>query len=140
MKTNKGDVFKVQVSDGHIAYAQALNDPEFAFFSTEPGKGNENFLFRVWVHKSALKHWEKAGNVKVSGNLGIDMPRFKKDPISGSYSTYIGGVETPATYEKVIGLECAAVWEWPHIEERIMACFSGTESKWVKSMRPVKNG
>ena len=140
MKTNKGDIFEVQVNDGHMAYAQALNEPEFAFFSSNPEKSNEGLLFRIWVHKSAIKNWKKVGNIKISGVLDADIPRFKKDPISSAYSTYIGGVESCATYEQVKGLECAAVWEWPHIEERLVAYFSGTESKWVKSMQPVKNG
>ena len=141
MKINKGDIFEVRISDGHVVYAQALNDPEFAFFTSNPSSNHDgSCLFRIWVHKSAKKHWKKIDTGEIPIELSVEAPRFKKDPITGEFSIYQDGTDREASYDQVKDLECAAVWEWPHIDERLVALFSGSESKWLNSLKATKNG
>ncbi len=140
MKTKIGDIFEIKLKNGKVAFAQALAEPEYAFFEVSPLETNPNVLFRIWVHKSAIKEWGKIGNRKLSSELKKEEARFKQDPINGKLSIYKGGTETPATLEEISGLECAAVWEGNHISDRLSDHFEGKENKWLKSLQPKVNG
>jgi hypothetical protein len=141
MKTKLGDVFEIKLEDGALAYAQALKEPEFAFFELSPVENSTvNPLFRIWVHKSAVNEWRKIGNAVPSTELETEIPRFKQDPINGKLSIYKGGSEQSATHEEVQGLECAAVWEGAHINDRLSDYLFGRKNKWVESLRPKVNG
>lgn len=140
MKTKKGDIFEIALKDGKVAFAQALAEPEFAFFEASPLDNNPDPIFRLWVHKSAVKEWNKIGNKDLSPKLEKELPRFKQDPINGSLSIYQGGTERPTTIEEITGLECAAVWEGNHINDRLSDYYAGRENKWLKSLQPKANG
>ncbi len=142
-----GNVYSIPLDDGRYAYAQALESPEFAFFdvATVNEIGAEEaishpLMFRIWVHKSSLKPWNKLGKVPISESLSKQVPRFKQDALSGKLSIYINEQETPASLEEIQGLECAAVWERSHILSRISDHFAGQENIWVASMQPKKKG
>ena len=140
MKTKIGDIFEIKLKEGSVAFAQALAEPEYAFFEVSPLETDSNALFRIWVHKSAIREWNKIGNKKLSPELEAEVPRFKQDPINGKLSIYKGGTETPATIEEIVSLECAAVWEGNHISDRLSDHFKGKENKWLKSLQPKVNG
>lgn len=76
-------------------------------------------LFSIWVHKSAARSWKKLGNSEPNAGLKGEIPRFKKDPISGAVSTYISGAKSPSSPEEVKNMKCAAVWEEHHVVERL---------------------
>lgn len=135
--TTKGDIFEIVIGRGKVAFAQALNKPEFAFFTGNPIETNKQKpIFRLWVHKSAPKHWKKIGSAQPSDALVIEVPRFKKDPISGNLSIYLNGQETAATLEDIQNMECAAVWEEPHIIDRLADHLAGRDNQWVESLKP----
>jgi len=135
--SKKGDIFEIALAEGTVAFAQALNEPEYAFFSENPIEVQSQLpLFRVWVHSSAPKNWKKIGNAQPSEALDIEVPRFKKDPINGALSTYIGGHESPATFEQVQNMECAAVWEDIHIIDRLADHLAGRKNQWLESLKP----
>ena len=140
MKTKKGDIFEICLDSGKVAFAQALNEPEFAFFEVSPVDKNPNTIFRLWVHKSALKEWSRIGNKELTADLETEVPRFKQDPINGSLSIYKGGKERSATTEEIKGLECAAVWDGNHIKDRLSDHLEGKENKWLISLQPKING
>jgi hypothetical protein len=140
MKIKIGDIFEIKLKGDRDAFAQALAEPEYAFFEVSPLEADSNALFRIWVHKSAINEWVKIGNKKLSSDLEAEVPRFKQDPINGKLSIYKGGTETPATIEEISGLECAAVWEGKHISDRLSDHFEGKENKWLKSLQPKING
>ena len=140
MKTKIGDIFEIKLKGGKVAFAQALAEPEYAFFEVSPLEVDSNSLFRIWIHKSAIKEWVKIGNKTLSSELETEVPRFKQDPINGKLSIYKGGTETPATMEEISGLECAAVWEGNHISDRLSDHFEEKENKWLKSLQPKENG
>jgi hypothetical protein len=135
--SKKGDIFEIAVAEGIVAFAQALNEPEYAFFSENPIEAQGQMpLFRIWVHNSAPKKWKKLGTAQPSEAFDIEIPRFKKDPITGALSTYVGGNESPATLEEVQNMECAAVWEEPHIIDRLADHLSGRQNQWLESLKP----
>jgi hypothetical protein len=141
MKIKVGDIFEITLGNGKAAYAQALVEPEFSFFELSPiNYPTEKTLFRLWVHNQAVKQWNKVGNKEPSGEFKSEIARFKQDPINGQLSIYIGGQETPAKFEQVRNLECAAVWESPHINDRLLDVYTGRPNKWVESMRPKPIG
>ena len=128
----KGAVLQIS-AHGHSCLAQMLEEPEIAFFNpTHPSK----VLFRLWVHKSAYNggRWQIVGHESVREELEIQVPRFKKDPISGRLSIYVDGEETPAGITDCLNLECAAVWDPEHVEDRLRDHCESRENTWVKSM------
>lgn len=142
-----GNVYSIALEDGRYSYAQALESPEFAFFDvatdielTAQEAIAHPIMFRIWVHKSSLKKWNKLGKAPVSESLNNQVPRFKQDALNGKISIYVNGQETPASLEEVQGLECAAVWEGSHILSRISDHLMGQENVWVASMQPKQKG
>ena len=138
-----GNVYSIPLEDGRYSYAQALESPEFAFFdiATEDELPAEEavaepLLFRIWVHKSSIKMWNKLGTAPLSESLSKQVPRFKQDALNGKLSIYINEQESSATLEDIQGLECAAVWDGSHILSRISDHFVDQENMWVASMQP----
>jgi len=118
---------------GYPCLGQMLDEPEIAFF--DPASP-DRLLFRLWVHKSAYTsgRWQKVGEEPIPKELAVQVPRFKKDPITGELSIYINGEETPAELKQCVNLECAAVWEPEHIEDRLRDHIENRENVWVNSM------
>ena len=127
-----GAIFQIN-AHGYSCLGQMLEEPEIAFF--DPAS-KDRVLFRLWVHKSAYNRgrWQKVSEEPISKDLTIQAPRFKKDPISGKLSIYVNGEESPAKLSECVNLECAAVWEPEHVEDRLRDHFENRENVWVKSM------
>jgi hypothetical protein len=139
-----GDVVKVDLGDGTMGFGRVLSDPLMAFYDLRTNNVptldaivSSTVLFRVWVMHYAIK----SGFWKVIGNLPLskepeDTPKFfKRDPINGKYSIYYREQDIPATQEETEGLECAAVWEPEHVEDRLRDHFAGKPNVWVELLR-----
>lgn len=128
-----GAKLEVPLKNGIVVPAMMLEFPEVAFFHPD---NPEQLLFRLWVHKSAWTQgrWKKAGQSSVPRELESKVPRFKQDPISGVLTTYLDGVESPASAQECADLERAAVWEPNHVEDRLEDFFSGRPNKWAESL------
>ncbi|GLP99114.1 hypothetical protein GCM10007891_09680 [Methylophaga thalassica] len=128
----KGAILEINAY-GHLCRAQMLRFPELAFF--DPLQSNK-LLFRLWGQQSAIYdgRWQKVGKDPVTVELTSEIPRFKKDAITGKISFYISGSERTASLEECEGLECAAVWEPEQVEDRLRDHCENKENKWVKSM------
>jgi hypothetical protein len=59
-------------------------------------------------------------------------PKYIFDVLSGNYDIYHKGRIRPATKEECRGLEREAVWDLPHIVDRIV---NGENSKFLRSLR-----
>ena len=59
-----------------------------------------------------------------------------QDVITKEFSIYHQGNILPATYEEIKNLECAAVWEPEHVEDRLRDYFSGVPNVWVEDLKP----
>lgn len=127
-----GAVLSVTTEAGE-AFAQMLNHPEMAFFSD---RELTKLLFRAWVHKSCYctGRWLRIGKEEVSVECQSDIPRFIRDAIDGSYSIRLGANERAATFEECKDLECAAVWEASHIEERLSDLAFGRVNQWQQQL------
>lgn len=145
MRWKTGKVFRINLGAGAYAYALALKDPEFVFFSCfNPDATLEEILssgvlWRLWVMRQALKEptWELLCEIKkIPEPFQQEVTRFKKDSITGKYSLYIHGQETPASKDQCIGLERAAVWSSNHVNDRLNDHLAGVENAWDVSLRP----
>ena len=118
---------------GHPCQAQMLKFPEIAFFDP---LNPEKLLCRLWVHTSAYSkgRWRKIDKKPIPDYLAEEVPRFKKDHISGKISIHINGNDYPASYNDCVNLECAAVWDANHVEDRLRDHCEDKENIWVKSM------
>ena len=118
---------------GYEFRAQMLEFPEMAFFDPKsPGQP----LFRLWVHKSAYSEgrWPKCGSSPIPASLQNDVPRFRKDALSGRLFLHINGVEQSASLRECKNLECAAVWDPQHVEDRLRDLREGRENPWAASL------
>jgi hypothetical protein len=85
--------------------------------------------------------WEVVGRVPLSEDLK-EIPRFfKQDMMNGAISIYqeipelAPYYEIPATLAEIEGLECAAVWDPEHVEDRLRDHFAGRPNIWVESLK-----
>jgi Immunity protein 26 len=125
-----GMIVRIPFSSTKDAFAQVLAAPEIAVLDLFKTTGmtpsaeeisSANLLFRIWVMNRALTdgHWERICIVPLRTEFTQRVARFKRDPISGLFSIYVGGVERPAAPCECIGLEPAAVWSAEHVEARL---------------------
>ena len=148
-KTNRctGDILAIPLGDGSFAFAQVLRDPLLAFFSLRSNVithadeiVQSSVLFVVPVMNYAIRDgvWMVVGNSAIGSSLQKEPLFFKKDAVSGDLSIYKDSTaeEWPATKEECLGLECAAVWEPEHVEDRLRDYFAGVPNKWVECLKP----
>ncbi len=98
-------------------------------------------LFKSFVYRDVISRgfWPKIGRVEPPSDVIREDLRFKQDEISGALSLWHSdfaeqGWERPASLSECLGLECVAVWEASHVEDRIIAIRDGLECKWVRSL------
>jgi hypothetical protein len=54
--------------------------------------------------------------------------------MNGRLTIYLLGDIRPAKRKECVGLECCAVWDPEHVEDRLKDHFAGIPNKWVQSM------
>ena len=142
-KWSKGALVQVPLGGESYCYAQMLSAPEYAFFDSrdliDPTPKeiiSQAVIFRLWVMRYAHSkgRWLKCGKASVPDFLQSEVARYKQDAITGELSLYLDCQEEPATVEDCKGLECAAVWDPEHVEERIRDFYQGRKNIWVESM------
>jgi hypothetical protein len=143
-KINPGDVFKIDLKNGKYVFGRVLKNPLYAFYDlqaeTIPSLDyilSRPVLFKVWVMKYAITKnvWEVIGHRPLEIDLETSPRFFKQDGISKKLSIYHESKETPASIHECEGLECAAVWDPNHIEDRLRDHFAGRKNKWVESLK-----
>ncbi len=140
-----GDILEIDLGDGTFSYGRNLNKI-YAFYELRTRMRPpiedivcQKVLFKIWVMKYAITRgiWKVIGNLPLEESL-VERPSFfKQDPFTGRlYITYDGSQEIPATLEECRHLECAAVWDPEHVEDRLRDHFEGRRNIWFDSMRP----
>ncbi len=141
--SDSGSVFEVILDDGALSYGIVIEFPLVAFFdlraSGRPSLEDilsSEVLFRIWVMRSALGRsgWPVMGYTSVPPQLTGTPSFYKFDSIARKFSLYSNGVETPATREQCLPLECASVWSASHVEARLADHFAGRPNRWVESL------
>ncbi|MCJ8315099.1 MAG: immunity 26/phosphotriesterase HocA family protein [Saccharospirillaceae bacterium] len=143
IKRNIGDIVKIDIGDGQYCFACILDEPLVAFFDIKTDLHFEieeivqkPILFKIWVMNNAVTsgHWPIVGTQVLFGDLLKPTKFFRQDIISKKLFICTDSIESPATREECENLECAAVWSYEHVEDRLRDHFSGIPSLWVKSL------
>ena len=149
IRRRPGDIVKISLGDGRHSYAQVADEPLIVFFdgafAEEPSPDRVMdlpVLFRIWVHNDAVKKglWPVIGNQPVAPENAAEPYFYKQDPITGKLSLYHSsfadtGWERPASATDCDGLECAAVWDPEHVEDRLRDHYASQPNRWVESLR-----
>lgn len=142
-----GSIVVVPLGNGFHSYAQMLEEPEYAFFDSRtrtelPAETVviQPVLFRLWVMNSAhrLGRWQKVCTVPVPQGLSEPVLRYNQDPIRPQdiRLTYDGCSGDLCTVADCDGLECAAVWDPEHVEDRLRDHYQGVPNSWAESLKP----
>ena len=149
IRRREGDILKVDLGDGRHSYAQVSGDPLVVFFD---GAFADDVLldqvpqlpvlFRIWVPDDSIKKglWPVVGNQPLSDENAAERFFYKQDDLTGALSLYHSsfaatGWERPASATECEGLECDAVSDPEHVEDRLTDHYDGRENQWVKSLR-----
>lgn len=152
VRRRAGDLLKISLGDGRHSYAQLSGDPLVVFFDgaftddLPPSRLAElPVLFRIWVHHDAIKtgRWVVIGNQPLTAENAAEPYSYKQDAITGALSLYHStfadtGWERPASATECEGLECAAVWDAEHVEDRLRDYYADQPNRWVESLRIEK--
>lgn len=147
-----GDIVRIDLGQGGHSYGQVADEPLLVFFDavfTEAPPPEQAVklpvLFRIWVNNDAVQKgvWAVVGNRPLATENAVEPYFYKQDAISGALSVYHSsyvdtGWERPASEAECEGLECAAVWEAEHVEDRLRDHFAGRPNAWLESLRIEK--
>ena len=137
---------QIPLDGGYHAYGQMLDAPEYAFFDCRGQSAvpidqvvSSPVLFRLWVMAYAHKRgrWSKIGVAQVPKVLVQPVQRFNQDALTGKIRLTYDGCDGPeATIDECEGVECAAVWDPEHVEDRLRDHYLGVRNRWADSLRP----
>ena len=139
-----GDVLQFPVEASLHSYAQWLPNSDVRVFSiltdtAWPIAGIVTLpvAFRVPILRRSpgLSGWSKVGNAPVPDEYLVKPCYAHQDRFSGAISIYENGVLRPATFDQAVDLEPLAVWEHPHIVDRLLATIHGRPSNFLESLR-----
>lgn len=144
-RAETGDVVKITLGKDVLTYAQALENPLFAFYDRESKTEMQiadivrlPIAFEIYVVNSAVTsgRWTVVGNVRLSPELLVLPKFFIEDGLKrGSFRVKQGEREWHAVRDDCIGLERAAVWDAEHVEDRLRDHYAGRPNKWLESLR-----
>lgn len=146
-KFSIGALLQIDLKNGQYAFGRVVNKEETLFYDFFTDNiSNLNLakiysakeLFRVSVMKYAITsgQWTVIDNKPIEADLALPNKYFMQDMITKEFSVYHQGNIIPATYEDIKGLECAAVWEPEHVEDRLRDYFAGVPNIWVENLKP----
>ena len=131
-----GDVIQLTLPNGRQAYGRILRDASVAFYrktTTHPSlrpTGSRDYQFVVGVYADVLNSDDVSIVAHDPSHAPEDdwpPPYCVRDPISGAMRIYHHGHMRAATPEECKGLEPAAVWDFPHLIDRLMGVRQGSE-------------
>jgi hypothetical protein len=147
-RRTKGSILEIKLDNGTFAYAQdvGVDILFFNFFSNTPLDKNEIRilsdklpLFFLGVYNDAITSgkWKKVGKLPIKQGHQIVPLKFIQDSLNPNnfehYDPNTGKI-TKASKEECEGLECAAVWEAEHVEDRLRDYRNRKPNKWVEQL------
>jgi hypothetical protein len=143
-----GAVVEISILDGNC-YAQIL-DKTLVFFDLKMDKSLSDkeldtlmsapVLFFASVYNDAITkgRWLKVGNLPIRDEFKSVPVKFIQDSLKPEkfelYDPNTGETK-PSTYKECKDLECAAVWEAEHVEDRLRDHYNNIPNKWVESLK-----
>lgn len=134
-REKEGQFVKVPITDSYHTYARIIAQKFYAFYdcrTKEEISINEisrcPVLFTLVVHRKAVTsgRWKVVGILPLEERFKDTPPLFMQDIINPKVlHIYKDGEMIPATFEECKGLECFAVWESWHVEERLKNYYAG---------------
>ncbi len=92
----------------------------------------------VYEYAITKNRWKIIGHQNLKTNMQQIPLTFIQDQLDQAkfeiYDPNTGEIK-PATKAECIGLECAAVWEPEHVEDRIIDYFENRPNKWFESLK-----
>lgn len=138
-----GAVVRVPLDPTHHTYAQILPE-DYIFFDAFTSEHldvaeavTRPTLFRILVmdHAVTTLRWMKAGKAPLRPEFEQPAPMFIQDHYDPTHlQIYLGGVSRPASWSECRGLECCAVWDPGHVEDRLRSHYAGEVDKWTESL------
>lgn len=135
IRLKEGEFVRVPLADGSFGYGRVLSDPYMAFYEHRTAEPSSNLdeieskpvLFNQAVRLFAHDGWAELGTKKLQGEVARPVVRFMQDLADFRKCTIYDsdGMERQATPQECIGLERAAVWDAPHIVQRLLDHFMG---------------
>ncbi|MBL0048944.1 MAG: hypothetical protein IPP32_12705 [Bacteroidetes bacterium] len=145
-RITEGSIIEINIENQYYVYAQILvKGLGYAFFDYKSKEKLTDFsilrqskvLFIVMVYNDVITQgkWLKVGKLEIREDLKNQPMKYIQDAINPNnfelYNPNTGEV-IKATREQCEGLECAAVWESNHIEDRIRDYYLGVPNIWLK--------
>ncbi|MFP4287600.1 MAG: immunity 26/phosphotriesterase HocA family protein [Candidatus Izemoplasmataceae bacterium] len=143
-----GAIIKIDLGDGYHSYARILNKSNYAFYDIRVKEdisdlntiAKKPILFTLAVYDDVVTkgRWLKIGKLPLEENLQLLPMKFIQDAQNPErfelYDSNTGETKS-ASKEECKDLECAAVWEASHVEERIRDHYEGRPNIWVEKMK-----
>lgn len=147
-RRKEGAFFEIELSNGKYAYGRILPMATYAFYDLYSDmalsdiniiqKSNVIFICSVYNYAISKGIWKVIGLLELEQNFKILPLQFIQDrhnlEIVRLYDPNTGEMK-PAKIIDCIGLECAAVWEPTHINDRLIDYFEGKPNKWVEVLK-----
>ncbi|MHA4895362.1 immunity 26/phosphotriesterase HocA family protein [Pedobacter sp. PWIIR3] len=139
-KETIGAFFKVPLNEGFHTYGRIIRNCVYAFYDHKTHKDildltdieSAPVLFKVYVMSSVIKkgRWPIIGISELPKNLDVVEPFFIQD-IGDPKICWIDyhGERTKVSPEECIGLEQLAVWDYMHVENRLIDFYNGITYK-----------
>ena len=142
MNFKPGKVIKIELSNSMLVYGFVISDPIVAFSKAYKTPQTDwvsvfkspSFTICVMKYAHGKNGWAHVAQTDIAHLKNYEPTFYMYDNISKKFSTYKNNVESPSTKGECLHLECAAVWDKTHIEDRLLALSENRECKWVKSM------
>ncbi|SDG74702.1 Immunity protein 26 [Flavobacterium omnivorum] len=144
-KITQGSILEINIENQYYTYAQILDKGGYVFFDYKSETRLTDFsvledkpiLFIIGVYNDVITqgHWPIVGKMNIRQNLNSQPMQFIQDALHPDRFEFYNpntGESTPATKEKVKGLERAAVWEANHVEDRIRDYYNGVPCIWLE--------
>lgn len=145
-----GSTIQIDLSNAVVCYGQVVSKAEIAFFNYfgKPKSAeamseiySRPVLFVISVMNSAIKsgRWPVVDRTELSEELKRPRNYFIQDKITKQISIYKSddGSMRPAGIAEIDGLECAAVWDAEHVEDRLRDHHMGQKNVWTEQLKPV---
>jgi hypothetical protein len=142
-----GDVFEIDLGDGHFAFGIVCSGNDCAFFDLRSNRRppieeivSRKVIFRISVAQDAIAsgRWKMLGSAALRGELA-EPAAYRNQPVgTNQLFLYRAGTLTPATVDDVKDLELLAVWFDLHVEERLRDYFAHRPNRTAEYYKIIK--